>query len=82
MSLGECFLEAGELFFEVLGEADRIDLFALLGKGGGGDSLGERNFMGASLWEIGGECEDDLLSDECFLNITGEFLEVLGDLEQ
>lgn len=38
--------------------------------------------MVVSLWEItiGGECEDDVLCDECFLKITGDsFLEVLGD---
>lgn len=65
------------------GDAD-LCLDLLLGIGGG-DSLGERNFIVVSLWEIdtGGECEDDLLCDECFLEATGEFfLVILGDFER
>lgn len=53
--------------------------------GGGGDSLGERNFMAVSSFAgaSGGECEDDLLFEECFLAITGEsFFEVLGELDR
>lgn len=71
LSLGECFLETGEFFFEVL-------CFALLVSiGGGGDSLGERNFI-LSLRVTGGERDGDLLC-VCFLGITGEFfLEVFG----
>lgn len=65
------------------GDADLcLDLLLEIG---GGDSLGERNFTVVSLWEIdtGGECEDDLLCDECFLEATGEFfLVILGDFER